>query len=28
MRLTRADVRMLHGIMRQMVRWKMRGGGG
>ncbi|MFV0513084.1 MAG: RNA methyltransferase [Jhaorihella sp.] len=28
MRLTRADVRMLHGIMRQMVRWKMRGGSG
>ncbi len=26
MRLTRADVQMLHGIMRQMVRWKERGG--
>jgi tRNA/rRNA methyltransferase len=26
MPLTRADVRMLHGIMRQMVRWKDRGG--
>ena len=25
MRLTRADVQMLHGIMRQMVRWKERG---
>ena len=25
MRLTRADVQMLHGIMRQMVRWKQRG---
>ncbi len=25
MRLTRADVRMMHGIMRQMVRWKERG---
>ena len=25
MRLTQADVRMLHGIMRQMVRWKDRG---
>lgn len=26
MPLTRADVQMLHGIMRQMVRWKERGG--
>ncbi|OIQ32068.1 MAG: RNA methyltransferase [Alphaproteobacteria bacterium MedPE-SWcel] len=26
MRLTRADVQMLHGIMRQMVRWKQHGG--
>lgn len=26
MRLTRADVQMLHGILRQMVRWKQRGG--
>lgn len=26
MRLTRADVQMLHGIMRQMVRWKDAGG--
>ena len=25
MRLTRADVQMLHGVMRQMVRWKERG---
>lgn len=25
MRLTRADVQMLHGVMRQMVRWKDRG---
>ncbi|MEX0348558.1 MAG: RNA methyltransferase [Paracoccaceae bacterium] len=25
MRMTRADVQMLHGIMRQMVRWKERG---
>lgn len=25
MQLTRADVRMLHGVMRQMVRWKERG---
>jgi len=25
MRLTRSDVQMLHGIMRQMVRWKERG---
>ncbi|VAV89924.1 tRNA (cytidine(32)/uridine(32)-2'-O)-methyltransferase [hydrothermal vent metagenome] len=25
MALTRADVQMLHGVMRQMVRWKMRG---
>lgn len=25
MRLTQADVRMLHGVMRQMVRWKERG---
>lgn len=24
MRLTRADVQMLHGVMRQMVRWKSR----
>ena len=23
--LTRADVQMLHGVMRQMVRWKERG---
>lgn len=27
MRLTRADVQMLHGVMRQMVRWKERGSG-
>ncbi|MDC0656730.1 RNA methyltransferase [Leisingera sp. SS27] len=26
MRMTRSDVQMLHGIMRQMVRWKERGG--
>ena len=25
MNLTRADVQMLHGILRQMVRWKDRG---
>ncbi|MCK5503406.1 MAG: RNA methyltransferase, partial [Tritonibacter mobilis] len=25
MRLTRADVQMLHGVMRQMVRWKQHG---
>jgi tRNA/rRNA methyltransferase len=25
MRLTGADVQMLHGILRQMVRWKERG---
>ncbi|MEM7295652.1 MAG: RNA methyltransferase, partial [Pseudomonadota bacterium] len=25
MPLTRADVQMLHGVMRQMVRWKDRG---
>ena len=25
MTLTRADVQMLHGIMRQMVRWKDKG---
>ena len=25
MALTQADVRMLHGILRQMVRWKQRG---
>ena len=28
MPLTQADTRLLHGIMRQMVRWKDRGGGG
>ena len=28
MPLTRADVQMLHGILRQMVRWKERGSGG
>ena len=27
MRLTRSDTQMLHGIMRQMVRWKDRGSG-
>lgn len=27
MPLTRADVQMLHGVLRQMVRWKERGGG-
>ncbi len=27
MPLTRADVQMLHGVLRQMVRWKMRGDG-
>jgi tRNA/rRNA methyltransferase len=26
MRMTRADVQMMHGIMRQMVRWKDRSG--
>ena len=26
MPLTTADVHMLHGVMRQMVRWKERGG--
>jgi len=26
MPLTRADVQMLHGVMRQMVRWKERSG--
>lgn len=26
MRLTRSDTQMLHGVMRQMVRWKERGG--
>ena len=25
MRMTRADVQMLHGVMRQMVRWKDKG---
>jgi tRNA/rRNA methyltransferase len=25
MPLTRADVRMLHGVLRQMVRWRQRG---
>jgi tRNA/rRNA methyltransferase len=25
MRLTRTDVQILHGVMRQMVRWKERG---
>ena len=28
MPLTQADTRLLHGIMRQMVRWKDHGGGG
>jgi len=28
MPLTQADTRLLHGILRQMVRWKDRGGGG